>query len=141
MRKRNIRKYMALAGSAAAVVALITATVALAQPTDPCYVSPPPPSCLGYPADAHTTATATGIPTTAAINTTVITQTIGGTPTTMTATVMATTTTIRGTPTTVQPTAAVLTTKVNGTPSVMTFPLPTPTTPSSIPAVPPRPLR
>jgi hypothetical protein len=47
MVKRNPRQHLALWGATATVVALMSATVAIILPTDPCYANPPPPSCFG----------------------------------------------------------------------------------------------
>jgi hypothetical protein len=47
MEKRNLRQRLALGGATATVVALMSATVAVILPTDPCYADPPPPSCFG----------------------------------------------------------------------------------------------
>jgi hypothetical protein len=47
MSKWNFRRHLALVSATAGVVALMSATVAFAQPADPCYNDPPPPSCFG----------------------------------------------------------------------------------------------
>lgn len=125
------RKSLGVIGSTAAAVALVGGTAALAQPFDPCHVTPPPQDCLESPALT---------PTTTPLSEAVITTTVSGTPSVMTITGTPTvsetvvTTAVNGTPTTTTVRETLIFTTIDGTPTAVTVSGTPTTTANPVPA-------